>query len=90
MPEANVTLQNESGLHARPAKVFASAAAASPAEVTVVKDGREVNAKSVLSVLTLDCHAGDEIVIRTDGDSAVETLTELVSLVEAGLGEPGN
>lgn len=82
-----MTLRNATGLHARPAKVFAKAAAASSADVVVMKDGREVNAKSVLSVLTLDCHQGDEIVIRTEGDGAAETLAELVRLVESGLGE---
>jgi phosphocarrier protein len=87
VPEATVSLRNPTGLHARPAKVFAKAAAASPAAVLVEKDGREVNAKSVLSVLTLDCHQGDEIVIRTSGDGADETLAELVALVESGLGE---
>jgi phosphocarrier protein len=87
VPEATVTLRNATGLHARPAKVFAKAAAASSADVVVMKDGREVNAKSVLSVLTLDCHQGDEIVIRTEGDGAAETLAELVRLVESGLGE---
>jgi phosphocarrier protein len=89
VPEATVTLRNASGLHARPAKVFAKAAAASSADVVVMKDGREVNAKSVLSVLTLDCHQGDEIVIRTGGEGADEILTELVRLVESGLGEAG-
>jgi phosphocarrier protein len=87
MPEATVALRNATGLHARPAKVFAKAAASSPGEVFVSKDGREVNAKSVLSVLTLDCHQGDEIVIRTSGEGADEALVELVRLVESGLGE---
>jgi phosphocarrier protein HPr len=88
VPEATVALRNPTGLHARPAKIFAKAAAASPADVTLTKDGREVNAKSVLSVLTLDCHQGDEILIRTAGESADQTLAELVRLVESGLGEP--
>lgn len=87
MPEATVTLRNPTGLHARPAKIFARAAAATTADVTVTKDGREVNGKSVLSVLTLDCHHSDEIVIRTQGQGAEEALTELVQLVESGLGE---
>ncbi len=87
MPEQTVALPNPSGLHARPAKVFAKAAAASTAEVTVSKDGNTVNAKSVLSVLTLDCHHGDEITISVEGDDAQSTLDELVSLVESGLGE---
>lgn len=87
MAEQSVALPNPSGLHARPAKVFAKAAAAAACEVTVAKGDRVVNAKSVLSVLTLDCHQGDEIVIRTEGDGAEATLTELVELVANGLGE---
>jgi phosphotransferase system HPr (HPr) family protein len=87
MPEATVTLRNASGLHARPAKIFARAAAASAADVSVEKDGRRVNAKSVLSLLTLDCHQGDEIVISADGEEAEATLAELVALVEARIGE---
>jgi phosphocarrier protein len=87
MPEAKVTLRNPTGLHARPAKIFAKAAAAFPADVAVEKDGRRVNAKSTLSLLTLDCHQGDEILISVEGDGADATLAELVALVEAGIGE---
>lgn len=87
MPEQTVALPNPSGLHARPAKVFAKAAAASPADVTVSKGGNTVNAKSVLSVLTLDCHHGDEITISVEGDQAQSTLEDLVALVQSGLGE---
>jgi phosphocarrier protein HPr len=83
-----VTLVNKTGLHARPAKVFARAAAAQSCAVTVSKGDREANAKSVLSVLTLDCLAGDEITIRTEGDGADQALQELVALVESGIGEP--
>jgi phosphocarrier protein HPr len=87
VPEATVTLMNATGLHARPAKIFARAAAASAAEVSVEKDGRRVNAKSVLSVLTLDCHQGDEILISAEGNDAAATLAELVALVESRFGE---
>ncbi|MFP3913234.1 MAG: HPr family phosphocarrier protein [Actinomycetota bacterium] len=87
MPERKVEIPNPSGLHARPAKVFAEAAASAPGGVTISKGGREVNAKSVLSVLTLDCHQGDEILIRTEGPEGDATLEELVSLIESGLGE---
>ena len=87
MPSRSVTLPNPTGLHARPAKVFAQAATATGLEVTVTKGGTEANARSVLSVLTLDCHQGDEITISVDGDGAEEALATLVSLVESGLGE---
>jgi phosphotransferase system HPr (HPr) family protein len=59
-----------------------------PCEVIVTKGDREANAKSVLSVLTLDCLAGDEITIRTEGDGAEQALEELVALAESGMGEP--
>lgn len=87
MPERTVRLPNPSGLHARPAKIFAQAAKAAPGRVTVSKDGREVNAASVLSVLTLDCHQDDEITIKVEGEEAEATLAELVALVESGMGE---
>jgi phosphocarrier protein HPr len=87
MPEATLTLHNATGLHARPAKIFAQAAAASPAEVKVEKNGKSVNGKSVLSVLTLGCDRGDTITIRTAGEGAEEALAELVQLVESGFGE---
>jgi phosphocarrier protein len=90
MPEASVTLMNATGLHARPAKIFARAAASAAAEVFVEKDGRRVNAKSVLSVLTLDCHQGDDIRISVEGDDAEATLSELVALVESRFGEGGS
>jgi phosphocarrier protein HPr len=88
MPSHIVVLANPTGLHARPAKVFAEAAARSGHAVTVTKDDRTVKAGSVLSVLTLDCHQGDEITIAVEGDGADAVLADLVALVEAGLGEP--
>jgi phosphocarrier protein HPr len=87
VPSQSVTLTNASGLHARPASVFAKAAAGHACTVTIAKGDREVNAKSVLSVLTLDCHQGDELTITTDGDGDDTALHELVSLVESGIGE---
>lgn len=82
MPERDVTLQNEVGLHARPAAVFSKAAAKFSSSVIVVKSGAEANAKSVLSVLKLDIQKGDTVTIRTEGTDDEEALTELVKLVE--------
>lgn len=82
MPEHDVTLDNEVGLHARPAAVFSKAAAQFTSSVTVVKSDEEANAKSVLSVLKLDIQKGDTVTIRTEGTDDEEALTELVKLVE--------
>jgi phosphocarrier protein len=82
MPERDVTLENEVGLHARPAAVFSKAAARFSSTVTVVKSGAEANAKSVLSVLKLDIQKGESVTIRAEGQDEEEALTELVKLVE--------
>jgi phosphocarrier protein HPr len=90
VPSRTVVLHNATGLHARPARVFAKAAAAFDADVMVSKNGADVdpvNAKSVLSVLTLDCHQGDEIVITAEGADADEALERLGQLVDDGIGE---
>lgn len=92
MPSKTVTLHNESGLHARPARTFARTAKEFDADVRVSKTGGDadpVDAKSVMSVLTLDCHQGDEIVIDADGADAEQALDRLVELVESGVGEEG-
>jgi phosphotransferase system HPr (HPr) family protein len=87
MPSQTVILPNPSGLHARPAAVFAKSAAGHPCAVTIRKGDREVNAKSVLSVLTLDCQQNDELTIATDGEGEDAALAALVELVESGVGE---
>jgi phosphotransferase system HPr (HPr) family protein len=89
VPERTVTLINPTGLHARPAKVFARAANGHDATITVAKaDADPVNAKSVLSVLTLDGHEGDVVTITVEGDDAERIADELADLVASGLGEP--
>ena len=85
--ERAVRLRNPSGLHARPASMFAQRAATHGCDVMVRKGEREANGKSVLSVLTLDVRQGDEIKIRTQGHEAATALEDLVGLVESGIGE---
>lgn len=90
MSSQTVILANPTGLHARPAKMFVQAAAATGHQVRLTKGDTTVNARSVLSVLTLDCHHGDEITIDVEGSDADTVLADLVALVESGLGEEGS
>lgn len=83
MPEKEVKLTNEVGLHARPAAVFSKAAAGFSADVKVAKGGQEGNAKSIMAVLRLDVKKGDAVTIATEGDDAEEALAELVTLLES-------
>jgi phosphocarrier protein HPr len=87
--EQTVTLLNPSGLHARPAERFAREADDFDSTITVGKAPGEVmvDAKSVLSVLTLDCRQGDRILIRAEGADADAAVSRLGRLVSSGIGE---
>ncbi len=79
-----VTVASTVGLHARPAALFAAEAARQSIPVTVGKPGAEpVDARSVLSVLTLDVRHGDEVVLSaggTDAEAALDALEELLQI----------
>jgi len=79
--ERQVEIQNELGLHARPATEFAKAAARHSADVRISKGDRAVDAKSVLLVLTLDVRHGDHVVLCAEGSDAQEAVEELAQLV---------
>jgi len=81
MPQTDVTVTSEVGLHARPAAALIKAAATYPCDVTIVAGDREANAKSMLSVLTLDVRCGQTITIRTAGEREAEALADLEALV---------
>jgi phosphocarrier protein len=83
MPQADVIVKSEVGLHARPAATLTKAAMQYPCDVTIIRDGREANAKSMLSLLTLDVRKDQAITIRTTGERAEEALADLQQLVAA-------
>lgn len=86
MPERTVTVASRVGLHARPAAVFVKAATAAAVPVTIAKAGKDpVSARSILAVLGLDVHGGEQVVLSAEGDGAVETLDELEALLGSDL-----
>lgn len=89
MVEARLLLHNPTGLHARPAALLAREAGRFVADITIRKGVGDsvVNAKSALSILTLDCVLGDEVVISAEGDDAEAAVAHLAQLVVDGLGE---
>ena len=77
-----VTVENQVGLHARPATFFIQKANEFKSSIGVEKEERRVNAKSLLGVLSLGIVGGPTIRIRADGadaQAAVEGLTEMVT-----------
>ncbi|HUO11754.1 MAG TPA: HPr family phosphocarrier protein [Caulobacteraceae bacterium] len=82
MLERQVEIVNERGLHARASAKFVKLAATFDAEVTVLKDGAVVDARSIMSLMMLAAGPGTHISIRAEGreaQSAVDALAELVS-----------
>jgi phosphocarrier protein len=82
------TIKNELGLHARAAAQFVQTANKFRAEITVSKDGEEVNGKSILSLMMLAAPIGSEIVLKADGEDAMELLDSLMVLIDNKFGEP--
>lgn len=82
-----VTLCNKLGLHARAASKLVNAAAGFQSNVSVVRDGRRVNAKSIMGVLMLAAPMGTEIEIECDGPDEQQAMESLVTLVEDRFGE---
>lgn len=81
MKKAIVTIENKSGLHARPASSFVAAAQKFESEIQLAKDGNAINAKSIIGILGLGVSLGDEIEIIAEGsdeEAAVEALVHLV------------
>lgn len=80
---------NVLGLHARAAARFVRTASQYRARVTISKDGKTTDGKSILGILFLAATAGAEIVIAATGDDENEALDALTTLVAGGLGEEG-
>ena len=88
MPTQTAIVGSTSGLHARPASLFAQAAAKSGAKVTIQKQGgAPVNAASVLSLLSQGIGTGETVTLEVTGDNADAVLADLVAVVESNLDE---
>ena len=83
----DVLVQNQVGLHARPATFFIQKANEYKSSIWVEKDERRVNAKSLLGVLSLGIIGGTNIRVIADGTDEETAVEGLVALVESGFVE---
>jgi len=75
-------VNNVTGLHARPAAIFAKLAATFECDVYIKKEDKKESAKGILGVLMLGIDQGSEIEIITDGENEEDALKQLVSFIE--------
>jgi phosphocarrier protein len=87
MYRAEAVLKNETGLHARPASIFASQASKYKSEIKILKGDAEYNGKSVMAILTMGASKGDKITIVAEGEDEREAVDALKGLIENNFGE---
>lgn len=81
MIREELLITNKHGLHARPAAQFVKIAGKFSSEIKVIKDGLEVNGKSIMGIMMLAAEPGSEIILLIEGDdehAAFDALKELI------------
>lgn len=84
---SQVFIRNELGLHARPAAILAKEAGKFDASIQLVLDNAEVDAKSVLDILSLAAVQGTTMTIKADGPDAETAVAHLERFFQDGFGE---
>ena len=83
MTEMTVTIQNETGLHARPAAAFTRFCSQFENEIILLKDTNEINAKSILQVLSAGLAKGTELKVKVDGEAADHVASQVVEYIQS-------
>jgi len=85
--ERELWVENRLGLHARPAMKITNLALQFEADLTLEKDGLQVNARDLLAILTLDCPQGTRLVLKASGADASEAALAVCQLFARKFGE---
>ncbi|MGL4363379.1 MAG: HPr family phosphocarrier protein [Cellulosilyticaceae bacterium] len=83
MTQITCTVKEASGLHARPAGVIAKTAAGFGCAITLEKDGKSVDAKRLLSILSLAAKQNDQIIVTATGEQEAEAVEAIKNVIEA-------
>jgi phosphocarrier protein len=81
------TIRNRLGLHARAAALLVKTANRFVSEVTIEKDGLEVNGKSIMGILMLAASKGTKVTLKVEGKDSIQALQILGKLIENKFGE---
>ncbi|KKW68298.1 phosphocarrier protein HPr [Lampropedia cohaerens] len=87
MIQATTTIINKLGLHARASAKLTKLASRFPCQVWMTRNGRRINAKSIMGVMMLAAGKGSEVVIETDGAQEQEAMDALLALIADRFGE---
>lgn len=82
MTSKDVTIQNRAGLHARPAAMIVETANKYKSDVYIEKDGNQINAKSIIGILTLGASFKTLLTLSAEGEDEEEAVTVLAQLFD--------
>jgi phosphocarrier protein HPr len=85
--ELTLQIRNQAGLHARPAAMFAQKCSTFKSNITILKDGKQANGKSLINLMGLSVKKGDTITLIIDGPDAAEAGRTLKKIVDDKFGE---
>lgn len=87
MTEATTTIENKTGIHARPASLFVQTASKFKSKVQIKAKGKTVDAKSILMIMSMGLVKGTEITLAADGPDEAEAVQTLKELIDNKFGE---
>lgn len=87
MPTVDIEIINKLGLHARASAKLSQLASEYPCEVFLSKNGRRINAKSIMGVMMLAAGIGSVVTLETIGEQEEEALNAITALIHDRFGE---
>jgi phosphocarrier protein HPr len=87
MPVAEIEIINKLGLHARASAKLSQLAAQFPCEILLSRNGRQINAKSIMGVMMLAAGIGSTVTLETVGEQADDAMQALTELINNRFGE---
>jgi phosphocarrier protein HPr len=87
MPSVEATIVNKLGLHARASAKLTQLASGFQSEIHLSRNGRRVNAKSIMGVMMLAAGKGSSVCVEADGEDAEAALAAIGALIADKFGE---
>ncbi len=87
MTQKTLTIENKTGIHARPASIFVQTATKFKSKIQLQAKGKTIDAKSILMIMSMGLVKGTEVTIIADGPDEAEAVKALKDLIESKFGE---
>lgn len=87
MIEREVMIRNKAGMHTRPASILVKLASKFKSDFYIIKNGFQINGKSIIGVMSLAAEYGSKVVLRFDGVDEEKAVEEITAYFERGFDE---